>query len=223
MFLTKPFEHLLFEEADDTPPPQDPPPKEDPPKEEPPELSVTFEDHQKLVSRLQKSEERASVFEKGLKEKELSDMKAQNKWQEIAEMEKKEKDDAVQKLERVNDAVARDKKYTAIKLAAQSSGIRKEALDDLDLLEFPEVQIEVTSLGNINIVGAQAAVDRLKMIRAHWFGKRPTSLDSSSPEIIEGAKITIHQVIDARKKASKTKTPSDYDSYEKLHKQFQSQ
>jgi len=150
-------------------------------------------------------------------------MKAQEKWKELAELQEKEKLEALAKLENVNTAVAKDKKYTAVKLAAQSLGIRKEALEDLELLDFPEVQIEVTSLGNVNIVGAATAVERLKLIRPHWFGKKATALNSSSPEIVEGAKITTQQVIDARKKASKSKNPSDYDSYEKLHKQFQSQ
>jgi len=185
--------------------------------------SVSMDAHKKALAELEKFKEKANVFQEGLKAKELEQMKAQNKWQEIAELEKKEKEEIKEKYGQLNQAVANREKMTAIKLAAQQAGIRSDALNHLEHYQWSDVQIETTSLGNINIVGASEAIARFKMESPFMFGKKSTSLNSAGPEVVEGAKITIQQVLAAQKKAQKSNQPSDYDSYSNILRKYQTQ
>lgn len=166
--------------ADDpNPPPKDPPPKDpptDPPPSDPPSdpptdpptdppigHSVTLEEHQKTLTRLKSLEEERDALKKTSKDSELQQMKDQERWKEIAELKTREAEEANEKVDNMSTALQKREKMSSIRNAATQAGLRKDALDLLDLMEFPEVQIEATTLGNINIVGVSTAIEALKL------------------------------------------------------------
>lgn len=69
----------------------------------------------------------------------------------------------------IRQTVASDKKFNAIEKFALEKGIRKEALEDLRMLDSDDVVIETTSTGRVNVLGASEFVDTIKESRPHWF------------------------------------------------------
>jgi hypothetical protein len=109
---------------------------------------------------------------------------------------------------------------------AQTLGIRKDALNDLDLLDFDEVIVETTSSGNINIIGADSAVKKLKSERPHWFGSKVgRNVNGNTGDVIDDGikKLTLKDVRTAEEKARKSRSKDDEDAYKKLLFQYRDQ
>jgi hypothetical protein len=94
-----------------------------------------------------------------------------------------------------------------------SLGLRKEAMDDLDMYDLSDVQIEYTNTGKVSVLGADKFAERLKTIKPHWFGSKTNKINSNSPETISGDMITKKQIFDAEKKAKET---GDYAPYQRV-------
>jgi len=226
--------------ADDpNPPPKDPPPKDpptDPPPSDPPSdpptdpptdppigHSVTLEEHQKTLTRLKSLEEERDALKKTSKDSELQQMKDQERWKEIAELKTREAEEANEKVDNMSTALQKREKMSSIRNAATQAGLRKDALDLLDLMEFPEVQIEATTLGNINIVGVSTAIEALKLKHPSLFGKKSGNLNGGLPEVVDGGSVTIDHLLKAEEKAGKTGLADDKAAYFKITKQYKQQ
>lgn len=188
----------------------------------PSEEKISMSEYKKLMAQLEDQKKRFNAAQDALKGKEIEQMKADKRWQEIAEMREKEAREANEKYESMSQAVRNDRKMSAIKTAALSAGIRKEALDDLELFDFPEVNIETTSSGGFSVMGAKEAIDALKVRKPYLFAKPSSALNSSSPEVVNSGKITIEQVRKAQMQWNKTRSREDLQAYETALKQFKS-
>ena len=204
--------------VDEQVPPQDAP-KDEPPKEE----SISAAEYKKLMKELEEHRSNASALQETLKHKEMQQLKDQERWKEIAELREKEANEYKDKYTGMTEAVKKDRKMHELKIAAQAAGIRKEAFDDLELYDFPEVQIETTSLGNVRVVGAREAIENLRMKRPHLFGKSTGALNSSSPEAVNGGKITIEQIKALDSNYRKTKSSADLKAYQDAIIKYKSQ
>jgi len=205
------------------PQPQPEPQPEPSPEPQPEPSAVGREEFERLVAANKKLIEERDTFKEGLKAKELEQMKASQQWQEIAELKEKEAMEARAESDNIKKALVTREKMSAIKTAAMASGIRAEALDDLDLFDFPEVQIETTNLGNIKILGAKEAVDSLKVRKPYLFGKKSGNLNTDLPTVVDGGKVTIDQIMKAEEKARKSGKAEDMASYSKLTQQYNQQ
>lgn len=182
--------------------------------------TVSKEDLDRALKDLHKYKAQAKEFEAKVKTIETDQMKKNQQWQELAELREKEAKEAREEKERLKESLVFDKKYSAVKEAAMAAGIRKEAVNDLELLDFSDVQIETTSTGRINILGADKAVDRLKTLKPHWFGGKGNKVNSDVPDVQTGGQITMKQINEAEEKAKKS---GDYAPYKQVLAKFRQQ
>lgn len=180
---------------------------------------VSKEALDKALSDMHKFKKRAQELEAKFKKEEMESLKQKQEWQKIAELKEKEAQELAEEKELIKKSLVSDKKYTAIKEAALKAGVLESALDDLELLNFPEVQVESTSTGRINVIGASEAVQRLKTLRPHWFGKGAPRINGKMPNVDNKGDgiVTLDKLRKLRVEAMKS---GDYSAYEKAHKQF---
>lgn len=144
----------------------------------------------------------------------LQAMKEKQDWQKIAELKEQESVAAKQKLEQIQESYLYDKKYSALKENAIKAGIVDEDL--LKLMPIDEIAVETTSMGGINILGAQQLVEKYKAQKPLWFQKaKAPNININDPTMSMNGDVTIQMVLEAQKK--------DPVNYPKLLKEFQKQ
>lgn len=189
----------------------------------PPVQSYSAEEYNKLLTKNKLLNDQNTGLNGQLKSNELAGMKDKEQWKEIAELKETENAQLREKNDSLTTGVIKREKMSAIRTAAVQAGIRKEALDDLDLYEFAEVQIETTSLGNFNVVGVQTAVEALKLRKPYLFGKKSGNLNGGLPDVVTAGSVTIDQVMKAADKARIENSPEAKAEYSRLTKIFNQQ
>jgi hypothetical protein len=177
-----------------------------PPAPNPPPPSETAH----LLADLHKEKQARKDLEDRLKAKESDDLKKSQQWQQLAELKEKENSDLKEQLSSRDKAIMSNYKHSAIKDAAVKAGIRKEALSDLELIDLDGVQVETTSTGRVNIIGADLAVDRLKTLRPHWFGGQTPNVNLNQPGVVNGGVLSLADLPKLEKEAKQT---GDYTKY----------
>lgn len=196
----------------------EPPKNDDLPKDQP--RMVAYDDHQRALSDLQKFKQAKIDLENQLKDMETNSLKGKEEWKKVAEIKEREALDAKEELTGLRKALVSDRKMSAIRNAAIDAGIRKEALDDLDLFPFDDVVVESTSTGRVNVLNADDAVKRLKMTKPYLFGSKKVNVNPGEPGVVEPGKVTYDDLMKAEKKARDT---GDYAPYQKLILQYKKQ
>jgi hypothetical protein len=189
------------------------------PKEETKVVSKTEFD--KVMADMHKYKKALREIESGKKQQELQSLKEKQEWQKIAEMKEQEANEAREEKNKLTKAVVTDKKMSAIREAAMKAGVLDTALDDIDLLNWNDVEVETTSTGRINVLGADDAVKRLKTLKPHWFGKSVGKVNSKIPETKQISEVvSLEKLTKLRKEAMQS---GDYSAYEPAFKQYQAQ
>jgi len=207
-----------------TPTPKDPP-VTDPPVTDPPvppvTQSVDLKDRTRALTDLKSVKAKNTLLEQQIKDQELAKLKDSDNWKQIAENAQTESADWKQKYDSMGATVARDKKLSAVREHCMALGIKPEAKVDLDILDLDGVEIETTNLGNINVIGAKAFADKLKMSKPHWFGRSVNNVNTDLPlEITNNSKVTYEQLKVLEVKARKS---GDYTAYEAATERYRSQ
>lgn len=160
---------------------------------------------------------------KALREKQENDriakMKEQDRFKELADEYEAKAQKAEEDAKTLRSAVIADKKLSAIKQEAMKLGIRKEALDDLDMLSLDSVDIETTSTGRVNILNANVFAENLKIQKPHWFGKRSSNFNSSEPEITPMGAVSLDMIKKAEQEYKKTGDSTKYEALLRKYKQ----
>jgi len=192
----------------------------DPPREEP--KVVSKEAYEKVMQDMHKYKKALKEIESTKKQQELQSLKEKQEWQKIAELKEAEANQEREERTKLTKAVVTDKKMSAIREAAMKAGVLDTALDDIDLLNWNDVEVETTSTGRINVIGADDAVKRLKTLKPHWFGKSVGKVNSKIPETTKQNSdvVTLEKIVKLRKEAMQS---GDYSTYESAHKQYQAQ
>ena len=185
------------------------------------EEQVSKAELQKVLDEMHKYKKTAKEYEATIKNQEMQKLKDQQEWQKIAELREREAREAKQEADQLKNSFLSSRKYEALKNAALANGIRKEALNDLELLDFDDhVAVETTNTGKINIIGAEAAIKKFKADRPHWFGKSTGHINSDNPEVVSGEGITMDKVMKAQAEARKT---GDWSKYKDALARYQAQ
>lgn len=151
-----------------------------------PSETVSKADLERALNDLHKNKNKARELENALKEKEdlLKQMETQRLeseknyktlWEKAeanAAAEKKRADETV-------NSYYHDKKMSKVREIAMASGIRKEALEDLEMLDTNSIIIEKTDHGNVMVHGVEDFVNDLKVKKKWWF-------ESSKAPVING-------------------------------------
>ena len=207
--------------SDQVPPISATPPPVDPIVVDPPEVDPAFK---RVKDDLFKQKQRAQELEdenKRLKEEKL---RASKNWEEIAKMREQEAQEAKTRLKGYEDALVEKEKIMALRAEAIKAGIHQNSISDLDLLDFPEIDIETTSNGKIIVHGAAQAVAALKQKRPHWFTAKPASVNPATPETISGTatKMTVSDVVKLQKVYQQNASKENKQKYEDALRALQS-
>jgi hypothetical protein len=130
----------------------------------------------------------------------LDGLKQKEEWQKVAQMKEKEAEELRQKLQKKDEMVSNYFKKSEVKAQAMKLGIRDQALQDLDLLPMDDVQLETTSTGKLNVLGADRYVEKLKTERPHWFtDKSAPQVDGGVPSVSQGSTLNMSDVLKLQK------------------------
>lgn len=150
------------------------------------EQTVSKADAEKLAAELNKYKALAVELQNKFKNQELEAARAANDWQKVAEHKEKELNDLLAKHEGFKKAVISDKKLSAIREEAIKAGLRKEAVGDLGLLDYPEVRLQTDDEGQFKVEGADKAIQRLKTTRPYLFQTSMPSVNLNTPTVTGG-------------------------------------
>lgn len=182
---------------------------------------VSKEAYEKVMQDMHKYKKALKEIESSKKQQELQSLKEKQEWQKIAELKEAEANQEREERTKLTKAVVTDKKMSAIRDAARKAGILDTAEEDIELLNWSEVEVETTSTGRINVLGADDAVKRLKTLKPHWFGKSVGKVNSKIPETKQNSDVvSLEKLTKLRKEAMQS---GDYSAYEPVFKQYQAQ
>ena len=189
---------------DPKPPVDDPKPPVDDPKPKPEDKAIKdmlrFKDEAKAER---------TAKEQALKELETfkeAKLKESNNWKQLYENSEAKRVEVENKLKDVGSSVVSDKRISAVEKAALQAGIKKEALQDIDMLDMSGLEIETTSTGRVNVLGVDTYVADLKALRPHWFGDgSPPHIEPGNPGYVGEKDMTGAQLLELSKK-----NPAEY-------------
>ena len=150
------------------------------PEVEPKYSKAEFE---KALREAKKYKDLAKEHEKKNKDRELQELEKNNEWQRIAQMKEEEAKTAREEADKLKNSFVSREKAAAIREAAIGAGLRKESIQDLRLIDFPEIKMETNSEGEFIVSGADKAVMRLKSLRPHWFQAAAPTVNTTTPTV----------------------------------------
>ncbi len=161
----------------------------------------------------------AAALQKQLDEAKRNGLKTSEDWKGLSEAEKTRADNAEAENVRIKKALVDDKKYSELKTEAVKQGINPLSLNDLDLLDFPNVVAETGSNGRVNVVGAQQAITKLKAERPNWFQGAAPNLNPGTPQggdMPPNGSVTLADLTAAQAKYLASKSDADLAAYNNL-------
>lgn len=104
-----------------------------------------------------------------LEEQKLAEEK---NWKELYERERKQRAEAEDREKKKDSFYTHTQKFSEVSKVALAKGLREEAIEDLDTIDYgDEVKVEVTSQGRYIVHGADEFVETLRNKKPHWFKK----------------------------------------------------
>jgi len=143
-------------------------------------------------------------------------------WQKLAERYQQEADQARTKTDQIQNAYLTDRKRSAVREEALKLGLRSEAVSDLGLLPLDEIQVQTTSDGQVNVLGADLFAKKLMATRPHWYGgKSAPQVATGHVGVVEGgSEVTTGMLAKAEREGRKS---GDMSEYYRLWNQYKSQ
>jgi hypothetical protein len=178
-----------------------------------------------LRAQLKDANDKNATYERERKEASDKKLAENNEYKTLAENREKELAAERAKTKALTDGIIHNGKMNAIRQAAAKAGLRAEAMDDLDMVDFEEVQVERTDKGRLNVTGAEKAVEKLKATKPHWFAARKPNVDTSKPGVETNVSelVTEDHVIEAEDAYRKSGSDSDKKKYHDLANKYRTQ
>ena len=146
-------------------------------------------------------------------------LREKSSFKELAEQFEKEAILAHQEKQKFQEAYLYDRKLDAVRTAAAQSGMRKEALEDLEafMSRASEIDIETTSSGRINVLGADRFISRLKSQKPYLFETKGSKVNPETPGVGASSDISCEKLQELRDKATKSNNPKsrEWEDYKK--------
>ncbi len=128
-----------------------------------------LEDLHKFKKQAKESLERTQKLEADLEKLKKDGLKSTNDYKTLFEQAEQEKETLKGENKKLKDGFMDHLKRSELRAKAVEKGIKKEALDDLSLVDTSEIETEFTSSGRYLINGVDGFVERLKKTKQHWF------------------------------------------------------
>ena len=129
-------------------------------------------------------------------------LKEKSNYKALWERSEAEKKALLTKVETIDRQYVDEKKTSLLEREALSLGLDPKHMDYLKYKVQDAVQVEYTSLGNINVLGAKDAVEEFRMNHPELFktNSRP-NINSSNPGSVANAKVlSPNELLDLQKK-----------------------
>ncbi len=183
----------------------------------PPPVSETAH----ILADLHKEKLARKELEDKLAAHEADKLKANNQYKELSELNAAKVKDLEAKLTAKDTAIVEGAKYNALKEAALKAGLVQ--VQDLDYVDLKGIQIETTSTGKVNVLGAEQAIENLKLQRPHWFAsKTPPGISLNQPGVVNTPTGTVTSA-DLFKLEKDAKASGDYKAYHAAVMQMKNQ
>lgn len=195
-----------------------------PPPEETTEELVPKPVFDRIKDDLFKTKERNRQLEEAVRAKETDQLKDQQKWKELAEVNESRAKEYEEKYNKLSHTVVEERKMAEIRKEAVKLGILPSEIDDLDNQNWSDVTIEYTSTGRINVIGAAKAVERFKTLRPQRFqGPQAPGVNTTTPTVVPGQSAGPVSIKDVQAAEAEAKKSGDYTKYRELLVKFQQQ
>ncbi len=172
-----------------------------------------------LLADLHKEKKARKDLEEKLRLQEMDKLKASERWKEVAEANETRAKEAEERLTARELADQERAKLAAVRESAVRAGIRKEAMNDLKLVDLTGLVVDP----NDNVIGADKAIENLKAIRPHWFSNTAKpGINLNQPDVVAdtSGKVTYADLQKAEIEAKKT---GNYKPYTDLTIRFKNQ
>lgn len=190
----------------------------------PPELEHALKDVHKYKGKLRETETRLKELEDKLKNRETEELEKNQEFKKLYETEKKAREENELKIKKLNESFVNHHKFTTVKSLAEKKGLRAEAAADLEMIDLGEVVVETTNTGKFSIVGADDFVERLSQKKPHWFtDPAAPNINVTTPGVVNGAKLTVKDINDAKAKYEKSKAQADLKDWQDKSLRFKQQ
>ena len=187
-----------------------------------PGLQHALKDVQKFKKAAQDALSELAKLQKQIKESEEQKLQTEQQYKTLYERTKAEKEEVQNKYDSLGRSLLVDRKMSAVKIAAQKAGIIDSAIEDLELLDLDGIEVETTSTGKVNVLGADEYIASLKAKRPYWFGgKTVQKVNSGGGSTLEtGQPITAAKIVELEREG---KRKGDMTEYYKAYGLYQKQ
>lgn len=125
--------------------------------------------YQKVSDDMHKYKRELSEIKARMEKQDADRLASEKNFEQLWKNEKQRADAAEESAKKKDQYYVHTQKVNAIRTAALEAGLRSEALDDLELLDFDGVEVEVTSNGRYLVHGAKEFAQSIKGKKPHWF------------------------------------------------------
>lgn len=153
------------------------------------------------LAKVRKENERLAKLAEDMRLKKLKE--SEDKEAYIRELEERA-EKAEKERTAYGTAYMEERKLEAIKFEARKAGLVTEFEDMLERYGTDGVEIETTSSGRVNVIGASSFVSRLKSKYPRMFEQKGSKINSESPTIAKESELTYEKLNELKKKAEKS-------------------
>lgn len=135
-----------------------------------------------------------------LEQEKTQKLQEKENFKELWELEKNKRVEAENKAKKITDSYFNGLKRAAIEQEALKAGILDAALSDITMLDHNMVEIETTSSGNVNVLGAKEFVENLKEQKTHWFKRTGVpNINNANPAEPKTKELTADELVKLQK------------------------
>ncbi len=158
------------------------------------------EDMFRFKREAREAQQREAELADRIKQLEEDKLKTASNYKELYEKKNEEVETLRKEKDNDRNVFFNFQKVQAVERAALEQGIRKEALEDLKLMDTEMVEIETTDRGSVNIHGASEFVEKLKASRPYWFKEQgPPNVNTGNPNFNQGKALSYSDILKLQK------------------------
>jgi len=131
--------------------------------------TVSKADLKRALDDMHANKRRADEAEARLKAIETDSLEKGQQYKTLWEQEKKKREEAEVEAKKTLGWAMNTHRFGEVKAKALQAGLRKEAVNDLELIDMEDVPVETTSSGRFIANGVNEKVERIKADKPHWF------------------------------------------------------
>lgn len=187
---------------------------------QPPEETISLAKLKQLERELNGERTARKKAEQEVEVRRRQELKTKEDYKSLADQLEKELHEEKKRNEVTWSWFENNKKMDTVKAIAASNGIRKEALSILEGMDLDGVDIEKTSTGRINVLGAETFVSSLKSKMPFLFENKSAKINAESPQVSNGnGPITYEKLMELKEEWKKTGDSAAYAKALQMYKQ----